>query len=489
MLRRVCCICILAALPVAISPFASADEGTRNGHAIDVGDGKQLFMDGLFFESSYGVALHVNAAHKTGERNLVSDRPWEDATLNWFSVMDDDGSYRMWYECYDVEGWPTTDDTSFCYAESVDGIHWNKPSLGLFDYHGNTANNILFRQIGEGDARSRVHGAGVFKDPDAPPEARYKAVSQGMFAGFDPPYRVAGMYSPDGLSWTRLPRPLCDVFADSQYSAFWDQEDAQYVLFGRVSGHGRAIGRTAGATFDRFDPLNVVLQTDDKDPPESDLYNPAASKYAYADRVYLMFPSLYRHATDTLDVHLAVSRDGMHWSWPEQGKPFVELGEIGAFDSGSLYMGQGMIRAGNELWAYYGGSPLKHNETELDALAKADNRRVYSRVVSRLDGFVSVDAGDDEGGFITPPLVFQGATLHLNAKTDAGGEIRVGLIDALDRPLPGRTLDDCIPIRGDYVDVAVRWGEENDRVDTCERPLKIAVRMTNASLFAFQFRW
>jgi hypothetical protein len=52
-----------------------------------------------------------------------------------------------------------------------------------------------------------------------------------------------------------------------------------------------------------------VLQTDENDPAESDLYNPAALKYPYADNVYLMFPSLYRHSTDTLDIRLAVSRD------------------------------------------------------------------------------------------------------------------------------------------------------------------------------------
>ncbi len=481
-------VAFVAMVLVAEPVLAGADGETKAGQAIDVGEGKQLFVDDLFFASSEHVALHVHPAVKTGEYSVVSDRPWEDATLNWFSVMDDAGTYRMWYECYDVEGWPTADDTSFCYAESADGIHWNKPPLGLFDYHGSTDNNILFRQIGDEGARSRVHGAGVFKDLDAPPEARYKAVSQGLFTGFDPPYRIAGMESPDGLHWTRLPQPICDVFADSQYSAFRDEGAEQYVLFGRVAGHGRAIGRTASPTFDRFEAPTLVLQTDDNDPPDSDLYNPAACEYPYADGVYLMFPSLYRHSTDTLDVHLAVSRDGIHWSWPERGKAFVALGGDGAFDSGSLYMGQGMIRGGNELWLYYGGSPLKHNETDLDALAKAENRRVYSRVVSRLDGFVSVDAGDEEGGFVTPLLAFRGTTLHVNAKTDAAGEIRVGLLDTAGSPLAGHALDDCIPIRGDHIETAVTWQGGSSRFDVDGKPVKLTVRMKNASLFAFQFK-
>lgn len=474
-------------LLIGMQSLVLADAVTDPNAVIDVGDRKQLFIDGLFFESSDNIAQRVVPALKTGEHTLVSDRPWENATLNWFSVMDDAGTYRMWYECYDVEGWPTTDDTSFCYAESLDGIHWNKPSLGLFAYHGATDNNILFRQIGTKETLSRVHGAGVFKDLDALPEARYKAVSQGIFAGFDPPHRVAGMFSPDGLHWTRLPHPICDVFADSQYSAFWDEAIGQYVLFGRVAGRGRAIGRAVSPTFDRFEALTLVLQTDDRDPSDSDLYNPAASKYAYADGIYLMFPSVYRHTEDTLDIHLAVSRDGIHWSWPDHGRPFVALGATGAFDSGSLYMAQEIVRSGNELWMYYGGSPLTHNEAELDALAIPENRRVYSRVVCRLDGFVSVEAGDMEGGFITPPLAFQGTTLHLNAKTDAAGEIRVGLLDGENRPLVGYSVEDCIPIRGDHIDTTVTWNDGGKRINTVDKPVKLTVRMKNASLFAFQF--
>ena len=139
-------------------------------------------------------------ASKTGEHTLEPDKPWESASLNWFSVVDDGGKYRMWYETYDVDGWPTGDDTSFCYAESADGVHWRRPDLGLFRYRDVNQTNILFRMIGPLDAHSRVHGTGVFLDRKAPSTERYKAVSQGVFPKIGaPPYFVAGMSSPDGL--------------------------------------------------------------------------------------------------------------------------------------------------------------------------------------------------------------------------------------------------------------------------------------------------
>ena len=150
------------------------------------------------------IRTKLHPPKKTGERLLESEKPWEEATLNWFSVLQDQGKFRMWYDCYDREGWPTADDTSFCYAESEDGINWTRPNLGLFEYKGSKNNNILFRQIGTAQSRSRVHGSCVFIDPDAPPESGYKCVSQGLFQGIgDRPHYVAGMSSADGLHWTR----------------------------------------------------------------------------------------------------------------------------------------------------------------------------------------------------------------------------------------------------------------------------------------------
>lgn len=274
---------------------AGSDRATA-ASAYAVGSEKQLFIDDLFFAGATNVALRIHPPRKTNERTLQSDRVWENATLNWFNVLQEGSRFRLWYECYDVPGWPTADDTSFCYAESTDAIHWTKPNLGLFNYQGSTNNNILFRRIGPPTAHSRVHGSGVFVDPAATPDARYKAVSQGLFdQGFEAPFRIAGMYSADGLRWTRYPEPICPVFADSQYSGCWDTRLKKYVLYGRVAGRGRALGRSESDHFARFEPLRLALEADAHFPPDSDLYNPAALQYPHAANAYFMFPSLFQH--------------------------------------------------------------------------------------------------------------------------------------------------------------------------------------------------
>ena len=453
-----------------------------------VGGDKQLFIDELFFEESRGIRLRVHPARKTRVRNVVSEHPWESATLNWFNVLDDGGKCRMWYECYDVDGWPTGDDTSFCYAESADGIHWTKPKLGLVSYQDSGANNILFRQIGPQGARSRVHGTGVFRDPNAPPERRYKAVSQGLFRSprYKRPHRIAGMCSADGLHWTRYPTPVCEVFADSQDSAFWDDQLKKYVLYGRVPGGG--MGRAESDDFAHFAPLQPALLPDGKDPAGSSLYNPAALKYPYAANVYLMFPSLFRHAAQTLDIRLAVSRDGVHWTRPER-VPFIRLGDQGDFDSASLYMGQGVIRKADELWQYYSGSSLKHNEVKLETLVKLKpgEGRSYSRVVTRLDGYVSADADESGGAFTTPPLTFRGDTLTLNVQTRDGGALRVGLLDDQGNAVEGRSVDECHAITGDHIRAVVRWRSGADVSTRSGLPTKMRFEMKNASLYAFRF--
>ena len=42
-----------------------------------------------------------------------------------------------------------------CYATSQDGLTWVKPELGLVDFQGSRANNLVVRG---------PHGAGIFKD-------------------------------------------------------------------------------------------------------------------------------------------------------------------------------------------------------------------------------------------------------------------------------------------------------------------------------------
>ena len=477
----------------SVSSLVANDESSPADQVRSISTSKVLLVDHEFIARSEGVQLKLHPPRKTGERLIESEHPWESATLNWFSVLRDGDKYRMWYECYDVDGWPTADDTSFCYAESNDGIRWTRPNAGMVSYRGSKDNNILFRQIGEGTHRSRVHGSCVFIDPSAPPDARYKCVSQGMFQGIgERPYYVAGMSSPDGLNWTRCPQPICPVFADSQYSGFWDESLQRYVILGRMAGRGgRAIGRSASDRFDVIAPLTEsrVLQVETTDPPGCDLYNPACQPYPGVPGLYLMFPSLFRHREDTLEIRLAVSRNGIHWTWPDRETPFIPLDQSGDFDGGSLYMANGAcVPTGDDEFSFYfSGSVLKHEEVDLPKLTDPKNRRVITRAVARKDRLVSVTAAAGGGSFETPLIRFTGGRLILNAAARSAGRVRVGLLDENRRPIPSRGVEDCQALTTDDLSWTVSWTNGHDVTAWSDTPIHLRLELQNADVFGFQF--
>ena len=65
-----------------------------------------------------------------------------------------------------------------CYAESEDGLTWRKPELGLQEWNGSRANNIV---LGRELAGPRgLMGAAVFRDATAPAHERFKCMFMGQ---------------------------------------------------------------------------------------------------------------------------------------------------------------------------------------------------------------------------------------------------------------------------------------------------------------------
>src|SRR6185436_3831152 len=87
-------------------------------------------------------------------------------TLGYF-----DGKYRMWYEV--ITPYPHGAKDVLCYAESSDGVMWEKPNLGLCEFDGSKSNNIVYDEAVAGHG---FHGIGVCFDPSAPAEQRYKMI-------------------------------------------------------------------------------------------------------------------------------------------------------------------------------------------------------------------------------------------------------------------------------------------------------------------------
>ena len=91
--------------------------------SIAVGDRKQLFIDHKFIASSENVTLTSNPPQKEGVV-LKGEFPWENGLLNYGSVIDDNGFYKMWYEGMEQDGLKgPRRPFHTLYATSTDGNH------------------------------------------------------------------------------------------------------------------------------------------------------------------------------------------------------------------------------------------------------------------------------------------------------------------------------------------------------------------------------
>ena len=467
--------------------------------AIDVGGEKQLFFDRKFIAESENVAIAMNPPKKLGPVLKPTER-WEDFRFtSYFTVVQDGSLARMYYSCFSEDQWNfasadvTWRDYAFlCYAESVDGIHWSKPNLGIVEYNGSTDNNIIARSIVDGT---------VFIDPSAPPEKRYKMLH--TVGPHDGGLRVS--YSADGKHFTLSEKPVIDWGPDSQQNAIYDTRLRKYVAYLRARPKMHLESETRAVARIEMDDIEkpwegrikkqLVLQQDAQDPPDVDFYTNAVVQYPWAADAYFMFPAAYHHYPPQygndglLDSSAAASRDGIDWARPDR-RPYISLGEQDEFDSMFIMTGVGMVRYGDKIYQYYNAIDFGHGGTRAESKNKVENPRRWGwmgATEQRLDGFYSADAAYTGGWLTTPPVTFAGNRLELNINTSSTGDARVELRDAADKPIPGFMLDDCDEVMINNVRHVVMWSGKADLSKLAGQPIRLHFKMRSAKLYAFQF--
>ena len=174
--------------------------GNLSSTPIPVAAAKQLFIDGRFIASSRNVELRMNPPAKLGPV-LLPERPWEDKSIGFCaSVLEHDGVFKLFYRADSHAA-----GASVCLATSTDGLHWDRPRIGLYEFGGSKDNNIVFRDTDNSEAYRGVGETVVFLDPHGSPEQRFKLIAS---KGWPDP-KTAGLYchsSPDGVHWTPGPR-------------------------------------------------------------------------------------------------------------------------------------------------------------------------------------------------------------------------------------------------------------------------------------------
>ncbi len=300
-----------------------------------------------------GKAPVLTVLERTTEPLLKADRPWEERSIGCDQVLRVGDQWHLWYVAFD-HGYRDDNDCYLCYARSKDGIHWEKPALGIYSYKGNKDNNILMF------SHNLVT---IIYDENAPAAERYKGVGARMVY----PQRewwVFGATSPDGLRWKVLDEFLLKKNSDTGNICIHDGD--VYRLYVRMwSGWSdrpytgkRVVGYTESTTFGGFPDPVVILKPDKDDPSDFQFYNSATTKIK--DDLYLMFPSGYFAKDGTSLVYAAFSRDGKQFRRLGR-KPLLDLGK--GFDSKGIYVATGAIpgEKPGTYWFYYGGTALSHD--------------------------------------------------------------------------------------------------------------------------------
>jgi hypothetical protein len=480
--------------------------------AIDVGSDKQLFIDELLFAQKQDVSLVVNPPIKDARPVLQADKdkPWEANRISaGNSVVDDNGEVRIYYDA--IAPCPFGDRSRWlCYAVSKDGIHFEKPQLGIIPFDDRSDTNIVWPP-----QRDPSHEPGnVFIDtnPKCPPAERYKLVC--TWHG-----ETWMAVSADGLHWKAYDKASFRG-SDTTNVAYFDNRIGRYVGWVRrneplgIAGND-GVRKVARCEFDdpsRWGDDTVVFSADENDSryldktlfKGMDHYCGGVNVYRPAPGVYFGLPPAYYHFhkdvslrrgrggtrspgnDGNIETQFITSRDSIHWYRPDRARPFIPRGPEGSWDYGTTFVtgASNLVYRGDEVWIYYTAQPFTHGDY---ALAEKEALGSVMRAVSRLDGFVSVDAGFQPGEFTTPPMVFAGKQLVLNVDTGGGGHLCVELQDASGKPLDGYSLTDCDVVNGNYIRQTVSWKGNSDLSALAGKPLRIRVQMRNTKLYAFQF--
>lgn len=400
---------VLAALGgTAVTAQTYVDSAPHPPTALDVttvDQRRELFVDDHMIHEIDNASLKLHSPQPAGAA-IRFDQPWEGAFSGYATIIHDQNFYRMYYRGLPEAGQDGTNREVTCCATSVDGIHWTKPNLGIYEYGGSKNNNIVLM-----NEKPLCHNFAPFldKNPDSKHSERFKAIAGTQNSG------LVAFVSEDGFRWKKLQQEpvFRDGIFDSQNVAFWSEHEQQYVCFFRTWTGGeyagfRTISRTTSTDFVNWsEPESMNFG----DTPSEHLYTNQTTPYFRAPQIYLGLAARFmpgrkvisdrdadligvvkRYSNDCSDIVLLSSRGEAAYD-----RTFMEslirpgLGQEN-WVSRSNYAARGIVPTSpTEISIYLGknyGQPTAYME----------------RYQLRTDGFSSLHAGY-EGGEMTTTLL------------------------------------------------------------------------------------
>ena len=493
---------------------------------IDVG--RQLFVDDFLIESTtLRRAFHKPSWHPSAPV-LVPDRAWESlapGNARGRSAMPfSDG---VWYDPADRQFklWYYAGELATCYAQSADGIHWEKPPLDVVE-----GTNIVLEHPGRRDSGC------VWLDQGAPPGERFKmacydltSCEHDVFLSADGIHwtrrtatgnaqdRTSFFYNPFRRKWcfslrsTFFHHPVDDRWSYSILNPGtgaaddpWESKRIRRYAEGddfvataeswprlgdpdwRESAEGRqmAMQPTVWMVADRLDlpwPGSSYL---------TDVYHLDA--VAYESVMVGLFsilrepgPPDYPKRRDKINnISVGFSRDGFHWDRPCR-EPILDVaGETGAWNASNMQSAGGCVLVVGDLLYFY-CSARGGGSSDEDLLEFSTGLATLRR-----DGFASMDAGDatdvdaEPGSLTTRPVRFEGSHLFVNVAAPRG-RLSAEVLDLDGRIISPFSRENCLAVAGDHASAAVRWRDAPDLSRLAGTPVRFRFFLDTGRLYAF----
>ncbi len=522
-------------------PLAAAQ--TFDSTQLHIGTAPQLFVDNWVIESVQGVTRRWNQPVRHGEGPvLAKDQPWEMFpyfTYANYTVLRDpqDGLFKCWWEdaCLTEPGaWPHR--SRLLYAESRDGITWDKPALDIVRHEGRPTNIVAGHDFGHGSSEKNpwpnggIHAQTIVLDPNPPtPDQRFRMILflETTSAGRTT-RRVVAAHSADGKHWRPYAsRPtfgsvnslgdVCMLWYDAQSGDF--VMNTRYPSLGRVAWpdrfamidpaspafgytfpyaphrpdlmNKRRIFQTRSHDFLRWtEPIELLCPDDIRDNLDEQYYGMGQFQVG---RMHFGTLGVFRSVDNERDVRLVFSRDGVRWQHAARSLLLAPRGP-GHWDAHMVAIAPAPIEVGDELWFYVGGTTGHHDywlsgKENLDHPEMRDLSTVqFALGLARLrrDGFCSLDTSDVRPGVVgTRPVNSPGTTLLLNARCRPGGSIRITITDHNGKTLEGCELEKSDAFTGDSVRHTVTWAGR-DAIPAPGTFRRVVFHLRKAEIFSFR---
>jgi predicted GH43/DUF377 family glycosyl hydrolase len=484
---------------------------------IVIGHTEQLLLDDFMVEDHFNLRrrLHQPIKHPTNPI-MAGDQPWEDGVYMPNVHHDSSsGRFQMWYSMWDESayrsaGLPNFDPKAHghsyftAYADSDNGFVWNKPRFDGNFYRQWQHTNIVLRgqRAAEGTCILRLPGSIATKHRFV---AVYTDYGNQQRSGYEAYANISLSYSDDGIHWTtEKENPVIIGSRDNYHSLVYDEESRRFLLFGRVATWAAVDGRDPEVR--KRNPKRRFAVSFSEDlkswsypracliPDESDLPDIDQLQVVKYGSHFLGFVSRMDVANmASNEVHLVFSQDGVRWQKLPGNQAFLPRGCPGAWDAGQVSPPANLLRVGDWLYLYYGGT--------LAPQRAYDNVSAIGMARLKPGRFIGREAGDEKGYLLTREFVLPGDHLFLNCVTyqEAGvpglGEIRVEILKRPDEPsihvqataIQGFSFNECDPICMHLERVPVTFKGSPDLSKLRGRRVSLRFCIQRAILYSFIF--